>query len=126
MLKKLVILAMLAVGFNQLAVAHENPNQKTTCYKFAKDKLVASAKCTVESGGGAGGMYTNMVINGKRYNYESPLPMDGDMGNSNNENEYTRNAKTFKRYPNNANIPQNAKLIFCQKDKPYDICYLAD
>lgn len=114
-LKSLIILSIFTLS--SLALAHDNPTQTTKCYTFSNKKstkVMSTGKCTVESGGGAGGYWINIHFKGKEHSFEY---------SHDDENQgYARHAKTLKAL-SQQQITNSTPLLFCDKYESYDICY---
>ena len=69
-----VVFTVLLAGAASLALAHENPSLKGQCF-VPQGKPQVQA-CQIDSGGGAGGMYTTFKIGKQTYLIEESLMCD--------------------------------------------------
>ena len=69
-----VLFAVLLAGVASLAFAHENPSLKGQCLVPQGKQQVHT--CQIDSGGGAGGMYTTFKIGKQTYLIEESLMCD--------------------------------------------------
>lgn len=51
--------------------AHSNQDQSKDCYLFKDDRLIKHKPCTVSSGGGAGGLYSQLRMGRQAYSIET-------------------------------------------------------
>lgn len=113
-MKKIMLGALFLSLISSLAQARPMPDEVGVCYQFKDDKLIDMGVCIISAGNGAGAMYVNLKFDGKQYLYERP-------------NDYIRN--TFHEKVTNAQdldyLEKYAEeeMIYCYKDKPYDICH---
>lgn len=111
--------------------AHDNPDQKTTCYLFQNNKLKSKQSCIMSSGGGAGGMFTILKMCKKSYHFETstmsqeyPTFYYETDTETKNVTEYSRDSKTL-RILSDAQLDKAKEPLWCYKtqDKKLDICY---
>lgn len=118
---------------SSMAFAHENPDQKATCYLFKNNKLQSKSACIVKSAGGAGGMYTILKFGKKSYHFETNTMTENwktiyyQSSNLNKfiaVNDYSRDKKTLKILKD-SEISIDSNFLFCYKTKDgkLDICY---
>ena len=69
-----VVFTVLLAGAASLAFAHENPSLKGLCFVPQGKQQVHA--CQIDSGGGAGGMYTTFKIGTQTYLIEESLMCD--------------------------------------------------
>ena len=69
-----VVFTVLLAGAASLAFAHENPSLKGQCFVPQGKQQVHA--CQIDSGGGAGGMYTTFKIGKQTYLIEESLMCD--------------------------------------------------
>ena len=69
-----VVFTVLLAGAASLALAHENPSLKGLCFVPQGKQQVHA--CQIDSGGGAGGMYTTFKIGTQTYLIEESLMCD--------------------------------------------------
>lgn len=69
-----VLFTVLLAGVASLALAHENPCLKGLCFVPQGKQQVHT--CQIDSGGGAGGMYTTFKIGKQTYLIEESLMCD--------------------------------------------------
>ena len=69
-----VVFTVLLAGAVSLAFAHENPSLKGLCFVPQGKQQVHA--CQIDSGGGAGGMYTTFKIGKQTYLIEESLMCD--------------------------------------------------
>ena len=69
-----VLFTVLLAGSVSLAFAHENPSLKGQCFVPQGKQQVQA--CQIDSGGGAGGMYTTFKIGKQTYLIEESLMCD--------------------------------------------------
>ena len=69
-----VVFTVLLAGAVSLAFAHENPSLKGLCFVPQGKQQVQA--CQIDSGGGAGGMYTTFKIGKQTYLIEESLMCD--------------------------------------------------
>ena len=69
-----VVFTVLLAGAASLALAHENPSLKGQCFVPQGKQQVQA--CQIDSGGGAGGMYTTFKIGKQTYLIEESLMCD--------------------------------------------------
>ena len=69
-----VLFTVLLAGVASLALAHENPSLKGLCFVPQGKQQVHT--CQIDSGGGAGGMYTTFKIGKQTYLIEESLLCD--------------------------------------------------
>ena len=91
--------------------AHSNQDQSKVCYLFKGDRLVKQAPCTVSSGGGAGGLYSQLKIGRQTYSIETDYNGGNASINDQPGKAYSRN-ELHKRL---ADDDQNAT--------PYMYCF---
>ena len=69
-----VVFTVLLAGAASFAFAHENPSLKGLCFVPQGKQQVQA--CQIDSGGGAGGMYTTFKIGKQTYLIEESLMCD--------------------------------------------------
>ena len=116
---KIVAMLFVLVGLFSMAVyARPNPDEVGVCYLFKGNELKDRDVCVVVQGSGAGGMYTNLYFKGKEYLFEY----------SNDDiDEITYPRDVFYNFlePERVDIVEPDEIIWCHKNKPYDVCYRA-
>lgn len=99
-----------------IAYARPNPDKVGVCYLFKGNELKDRDVCVVAEGGGAGGMYTNLYFKGKEYLFEYPYDKVDEI-------TYPRDVFYNFLEPERMDIFEPDEIIWCYKDKPYDVCY---
>lgn len=114
-MKKWLILPLL---FLLMTTANARPLPDTVgvCYLFQGDELKDKDVCIISRGTGAGGFYHNFKIGAKRYLFEYSYEEMEDIG-------YARGLFYERLEPETAELLDDDEIIWCFKDKPYDICY---
>lgn len=129
------IYCLLGLCIFGTAYAHEFPDSKGLCAEVIKGKLQTAQKCVISSGGGAGGMYTNLKYGKTIINigestmcpeYDTKgcgfgvLKNDKDMGEGSDKDYYSRDVKTGKiteKFENNWSCLKTT-------NHKIDVCYL--
>lgn len=111
--------------------AHENPDQNGTCYLLQNNKLKTKQSCVIQTGGGAGGMYTILNLGKKTYHFETST-MSEDFptvyyetdNKTKKVTEYSRDSRTL-RVLSSTQFDNAKDPLWCYKtqDKKLDICY---
>ena len=102
-----VLFTVLLAGVASLALAHENPCLKGLCFVPQGKQQVHT--CQIDSGGGAGGMYTTFKIGKQTYLIEESLICDentactvslgSDPSRLKDATSYQRNVYTKREVP---------------------------
>ena len=102
-----VLFTVLLAGVASLAFAHENPSLKGQCLVPQGKQQVHT--CQIDSGGGAGGMYTTFKIGKQTYLIEESLMCDentactvslgSDPSRLKDATSYQRNVDTKREVP---------------------------
>ena len=102
-----VLFTVLLAGAASLAFAHENPSLKGQCFVPQGKQQVQA--CQIDSGGGAGGMYTTFKIGKQTYLIEESLMCDdntactvtlgSDPSRLKDATSYQRNVDTKREVP---------------------------
>ena len=102
-----VVFTVLLAGAASLALAHENPSLKGQCFVPQGKQQVQA--CQIDSGGGAGGMYTTFKIGKQTYLIEESLMCDentactvslgSDPSRLKDATSYQRNVDTKREVP---------------------------
>ena len=102
-----VLFTVLLAGVARLALAHENPCLKGLCFVPQGKQQVHT--CQIDSGGGAGGMYTTFKIGKQTYLIEESLICDentactvslgSDPSRLKDATSYQRNVYTKREVP---------------------------
>ena len=127
---KTIAIALSAIGVLSIPVlsqAHSSPDEVAVCYSFSGNTLKKTQSCIVSSGGGAGGMYTNIAVGGKKYSMEGPCDNNGNCKfywNDKPITSYTRDG-TFHHKLTQKEISTANHLLYCYKTKngSLDICH---
>lgn len=120
-------IALAISALPMFAQAHSSPDEVGVCYKFSGDKVKDTQSCIISSGGGAGGMYTNIKMNNRSYPFEGMCGM-------NSKCDYNLNGKSITSYIRDGifhkRISQEEAstaehLLYCFKNKngSIDICH---
>ena len=102
-----VVFTVLLAGAASFAFAHENPSLKGLCFVPQGKQQVQA--CQIDSGGGAGGMYTTFKIGKQTYLIEESLMCDentactvtlgSDPSRLKDATSYQRNVDTKREVP---------------------------
>lgn len=115
-MKKIMLGALFLSLISSLAQARPMPDEVGVCYQFKDDKLIDMGVCVISAGYGAGGTYTHMKFQGKSYTYERSNDKEYD--------DYVRDV-FYGKVTDIAILDsmEEEEMIYCFKDKPYDICH---
>ena len=124
-----VVFTVLLAGAASLAFAHENPSLKGLCFVPQGKQQVHA--CQIDSGGGAGGMYTTFKIGKQTYLIEESLICDentactvslgSDPSRLKDATSYQRNVYTKREVPEDL-YDQYWSCVRQIKGK-MDVCY---
>lgn len=118
-MKALTLSLLLAAS--GAALAHSNEDQVKVCYLFNSDKLISTKPCVVSSGGGAGGLYSNIKMGKKSYSIESGYNGEDATMNNKPAVTYSRN-EFYNRLADNQDVEP---FMFCtqQKGSNISVCH---
>ena len=124
-----VVFTVLLAGAVSLAFAHENPSLKGLCFVPQGKQQVHA--CQIDSGGGAGGMYTTFKIGTQTYLIEESLMCDdntawtvslgSDPSRLKDAASYQRNVDTKREVPEG--LYDQYWLCVRQIKGKMDVCY---
>ena len=124
-----VVFTVLLAGAASLAFAHENPSLKGLCFVPQGKQQVHA--CQIDSGGGAGGMYTTFKIGKQTYLIEESLMCDdntactvslgSDPSRLKDAASYQRNVDTKREVPEG--LYDQYWLCVRQIKGKMDVCY---